>query len=60
MSSLASFTWHRLISWWMAAPLEVEGRPPTPHRPQRAVAKAHGRRDRTVRPPGGDGHPLPL
>ena len=43
-----------------AASLEVEGRPPTLHRPQRPVAQALGGRDRTV-PHGLDrGHPLPI
>ena len=49
LNTLENFVWRRVIRWWMhAAPLEVERRPPAPHRPQRPVAQALGGRDRTV------------
>jgi hypothetical protein len=42
------------------ASLEVEGRPPGLHHPQRAVETGRGGRDRTVQPGNGTGHPLSL
>jgi hypothetical protein len=43
-----------------SAPLEVEGRPPTLHRPHRPVGQTHGGRDRTVQHRRGTGHPIPI
>ena len=51
----------RVIRWlrkrhrWRWRPV-----PPPVHHPERAVAADRGRRDRTVQPRIGDGHPLPI
>jgi hypothetical protein len=42
------------------APLEVERRPPSPHRPARRVAQADSAGDRAVQYRVGIGHPVPL
>jgi hypothetical protein len=42
------------------APLELDGRPPTPGPPRRELAANHRGRDLSVRPRQGSRHPLPL
>jgi Group II intron, maturase-specific domain len=53
--------------WWPgdplvdeAAPLELEGRPPPPHRPHRPVAATLGGWDRTVQHRQSTDHPIPV
>ncbi|CCH79824.1 hypothetical protein BN12_60030 [Nostocoides japonicum T1-X7] len=43
-----------------AAPLEVEGRPPTVHHPRWTVETDHRGRDRAIQPRIGAGHPVSL
>ena len=61
MNALDHFLWRRVVRWWMkTAPLELEGRPPTAHRPHRPVAQTLGGRDRTVQHRLGADHAIPV
>src|SRR5204863_3105628 len=60
-SALANFAWHRVARWLMVrASLEVDGVPPTIHRPGWPVATTVGGREDLVQPGVGSGRPVPL